>query len=266
METKLKLRTALKATAAVAALTIGCGVAQAAPIAVTFDPGVVVTGASQFTADTLNLKDFARVDLTGNNFTENGYLQFNNASLADNTFNPTGNRSTYSLYLQFSATGTQSLPNFNGSSTGVINSLAYTLYGVAGGSTFGIDGSNNPFVNNNGNSPTALATGSLIQGTTTFSTNPLGAGANVSATFVQQLAGFIVSPANATLTLGAAFNNNPNIINVLNNGQTFTLNGGGGDLSFTSTAVPTPEPASLGLLGAGLAAVGLVSVRRRKAG
>lgn len=258
-------KTALASFVVATTLAIGCVAAQAAPVAVTFDPGVVVSGSPQFTADTLNLKDYSRVDLTGNNFVESGLLEFNNASLNNGLpFNPTGNLSSYSIYLQFNATGTQSLASFNGASTGTINTLSYTLYEVAGASTFGIDGTDNPFVNNNGNTPTALATGSLIQGSTSFSTNPLGAGANVSATFLQQVAGFIVSPANATLTLGAAFNNNPNIINVLNGGQTFTLNGGGGDLSFTSTPITTPEPASLGLLGAGLAALGLIGNRRRK--
>ena len=258
-------KTTLTSIVAGAALAVVSMAAQAAPVAVTFNPGVVVAGSPQFTADTLNLKDYSRVDLTGTTFNETGLLEFNNASLNNGVpFNPTGNLSTYSIYLQFTASGTQSLASFNGSSTGTISALNYTLYEVAGASTFGINGSNNPFVNNNGNTPTVLANGGLLQGSTSFSTSPLGAGANVSATFIQDLAGFIVSPANATLTLGAAFNNNPNIITVLNNGQTFTLNGGGGDLSFTSSPNATPEPASLGLLGAGLAAVGVVRNRRRK--
>jgi hypothetical protein len=246
-------------------LAAGATVARADPIAVTFDPGVVVAGASQFTADTLNLKDYSRVDLTGTtgNFTENGFLEFNNASLGTAApFNPSGNLSTYSIYLEFNATGTQSLASFNGASTGTINTLSYTLFEAPGTSTFSITG-DEPTVTNSG-TPVALATGSLIAGSTSFSNSPLGAGANVSATFAQEIAGFIASPTGTTLTLGAAFNNDPNIITVLNGGTAFTLNGGGGDLSFTSTAAPVPEPATLAILGSGLIGLGAIRSRRRK--
>lgn len=246
-------------------LAIEATVARAAPIAVTFDPGVVVPGSSQFSADTLNLKNYSRVDLTGNSFAESGYLEFNNASLNNGTpFNPSGNLSTYSLYLRFNATGIQSLGSFNGTSSGTINTLSYTLYETPGASTFGIDGSHNPFVSNSG-TPTAIATGSLIQGSTSFSTAPLGASASVSATFAEELAGFISSPTGTTLTLGAAFNNNPNIVTVLNNGQAFTMDGGAGDLSFTGTPTPAPEPATFALLGTGLFGLGAARSLRRRA-
>ena len=245
----------------VAALMFGKIAAYAAPIPVTFAPSVAVAGAANFTADKLNLIDFSRVDLTGTTFNESGFLQVNNASLNNNTFDPVGNRTTYSLYLAYSATGTQTTPNFNGSSTGTISSLNYTLYEAAGSTSFGINGSNNAFATNSGTA-TALATGSLINGTTSFSATPLGAGANVTATFQQTLAGFILSPANATLTLAAAFNNDSNIINVFNNGMSFTLNGGGGDITFTSTPNAVPEPASMTILGLGLIAVG--AYRRRR--
>lgn len=258
-------RVAVASTAVFLSFTAGSLAAHAAPLAVTFAPSVVVAGASNFTADKLNLLDYSRVDLgttTGGMtaFTESGYLQVNNASLANNTFNPAGNRSTYSLYFDFSGNGTQSAPNFNGSSTGQFDALTYTLYEAPGASTFGINGSNQPFVNNAGGAPTALATGSLIAGTTSFSTTPLGAAANIDATFIEQVLGFIVSPANSTLTLHGAFNNNSQIITVLNGGRSFTLNGGGGDMSFS--AVATPEPASMALLGAGL--IGIAAIRRRR--
>lgn len=253
--------------AAVAALTFGAIDAQAAPIAVTFAPSVAVASAPNFTADKLNLLDYSRVNLTstssaGTAFNENGYLQVNNASLNNNTFDPTGNRTVYSLYLQYAATGLQTAPNFNGSSTGTISTLNYTLYEAAGPTSFGIDSSNNAFATNSGTA-TALATGSLINGTTSFSAIPLGAGANVTATFQQVLAGFILSPASATLTLAAAFNNDSNIVNVFNNGTSFTLNGGGGDITFTSTPNPVPEPASMTILGAGLLAIGVYRHRHK---
>jgi len=250
------------------ALSLGLAeVAKAQPATVTFNPGAVVSGAPSFTADKLNLLNFSRVDLSGTTFNETGFLQVNNVSLNNNTFQPTGMRSAgaggYTLYFAFNGTGTQSAPSFGSNSQGTFSSLSYTLLEAPGNSQFGINGSNQPFVTNSG-APTTLATGALIAGTTTFSANPLGAGANIDATFVQQLANFILSPANATLTLAGAFNNDSNIINVLAGGTAFTLNGGGGDITFRATANPVPEPTTLALLGTGLLGLGIFG-RRRKA-
>ena len=261
--------TALASTAVALALAVGGAAAHAAPTDVTFDPGVFAPGTASFTADKLNLLNFARVDVGTTSggltrFNEFGYLQVNNASLDNATFNPEGNRTDYSLYVAFAGTGVQSAPNFTGGSQGRFDTLTYTLIGATGPVSFGIGEDNSPYATTTGTS-TTLATGSLISGTTTFSTAPLGAGANIDATFIEALAGFITSPTSATLTIAGAFNNNSNIVSVLNGGTAFTLNGGGGDLTFGTETTPIPEPATVALLGAGLIGLGVIGRRRPSA-
>ena len=272
-----------------AALTmVGATIVHAAPAEITFNPGAASLNGGAFTADKLNLLTFARTDLgppVGNltSFSQTGILQVNNASLANNTFNIPGLRSTYDLFFRISATGTQSAPSFaGGTAGGTYSSVTASLVGVNGPATFGVTGlsggnptdASQPFVSFSGGE-TVLATGSLIEGTTSFSTSStgavLGAAANLTTTFENIFNNFITNPANVTLTLAGAFNNNALIIGVVNGGQSFVLNGGGGDISFNATANPTPpptpvpEPASMLLVGAGLAGIGFVRRRRQLA-
>lgn len=144
--------------ATLALLSFGWG--QAAAVPVTLDPGAVGLNGSAFTADALKASERSHIVIAPDlSWSEHGYAYITGAVAGGSTFAPPGLGTDYTLYLDFSGTGTLVSP--------VFATATMTLYGVNGVSVFGFDAANNATVTHaNGNVPITLATADLIYGTT----------------------------------------------------------------------------------------------------
>jgi len=258
-----------------ALLFTGASFANAASLLdLTWNPvGAGISTQGPFTFDNVLINTYANIDVTsgGTAFSEQGFARF--TVFSDNglpTAIPTAGfpaGTPYSLYISFTATGTQSagIP-----STGSFTSLNYTLLGAAGITTFADSNSDGIFEVTGGPTVT-LASGSLLAPGSTSLT--VGAGgllpaAQIFASFIPNpaFAAFFVNPnATQALDLTAAFTNTGTVITQfpLGNGDfRLSLNGGGGNATFAISAVP--EPDTYGMLLAGLGLFGFIAGRRRQ--
>jgi hypothetical protein len=268
----MQLRKYLAAPFAALLLTGASLANAAAPIDVTWNPSAAgITTAAPFTFDNVLINTYAAIDITGGGtaFSEQGFAVltvFSNNGLP--TSIPTASfpgGTAYSLYISFTATGTQTagIP-----STGSFTSLNYQLLGAPGVTTFA-DSNNDGLFEVTGAPTITLATGSLSSpGSTSLTGTPgnLLPAASITATFVPNpaFAGFFVNPnASQILDLSAAFTNTGSVITQFPLGGTnfrLSLNGGGGNATFAVTSVP--EPDTYGMLVAGLGLFAFIARRK----
>jgi len=253
---------AFRRTAVALALAAAYSAASALPV-FTLNPGAVGLVGAAVTADNIILSDFATVTQTSpTTFTEQGFLSITDFQLGGSNVVAGGLNSTYSLYFQFSGAGRITSANVNpltGVTSGVLDSLNYSLVGATGNATFNITTGSNPTVNSSGTQ--VLATGALNDGVV-VSVPMAGsfipsAAATVSFAVGSGKEGFF-SPQPFYNVAFTAFTNS--LSTVTRFGTGFTVNNGGGNLNF---AAPVPEPETYALMLAGLGVIGFVATRRK---
>lgn len=227
----------------------------------TFDPAALGLSGSSFTADNLLISDYARVTTTPSGaFTETGFLNIVAAQAGDDFADTAGlnSASGYSLYISFTGTGVQTSGTspLTGPTSGVFNTLNYTLWAATGKTTFNFT-NNTPVAT--ATNAIALASGSLIEGSTGTRVSGTSFSPSADATMT-----FVVNPASAAFFTSfdynqalTSFTNTSSQVTVLADG--FTINKGGGSINF-ATAVPEPETYAMML--AGLVSIGFLTRRR----
>ena len=254
----------------VAMVMAGSGAAQALP-QFTFAPAAAGLTGSSFTADNIQISDFSTIVLTNTSattqsFTDNGTLSVSNFMIGSGApVSTPGLNSTYGLYLNFSGTGTQTVVS-PGNAVGTFSTLQFTLnaYSRAAGDTITyLPGNSTPLDNGVVITPIELAAGTLIGGTgsVTEANNIPSAGATTTFTILPSEMAFFASPQPFYNLAFSQFGNTSSEVTTTSTG--FVINAGGGTINFGSQATPVPEPRSMMLLGASLAAVGLARRAKR---
>jgi len=251
--------------AAVLTTTIAAG-AHALP-QFTFGPGAVGLNGGNVIANAITVTNFSTIALTpflgGATFTTTGVLPVvgftlnNTLATAAGLNQPTG----YGLYFGFDGTGFQNTPGLTNLTVGQFTTLNFQLFGY--NVTGPVSYSPTNITPTGVVAPILLGSGTLIDGTVgaNLISGTVLPNANAETTFTVApgAAAFFVDPNPFYNAVFSSFINNPGQVVV--SGAGFVISQGGGSANFLS--IPTPEPASMALLGAGL--LGLAALRRRPA-
>lgn len=246
----------IRTIAGLSLIALSAGASAASLPSFTFDPSAVLGTGSSFTADSVQLSDYATVLNSGPFFVESGYMavtsfQFNGQPVTAPGLNTGG----YGLYVKFSGAGL-----FGNPLLGMFSSVTYSLYGYTGApAQFGFDGSHNA-IKVTPTTDTLLASGSLVSGTgyVALTPAPLSAFAAMTLNFGvhPSSAAFFASPPAFYALAQATFSNTPQQITAFAGG--YELNQGGGVMVFA-----VPEPQTYALMLAGLGVIGFLARRRQ---
>ena len=256
-----------------AVVAASSGAAQALP-QFTFTPsaaGLGGTSATSFTADNIQISDYSTITLTNTatpgvqTFTDNGTLSVSNFMLGSGAaLTPVGLNSTYGLYFNFMATGTQTVTS-PGNASGTISQINFTLNGYnrnPNDSITYLPGNTTPLDGSTAVTPIELAAGTGTGYVADLGGSP-SATASTTFTVYPPALGFFASPTPFYNMALAAFINTGSELLQTNDPNLIVINAGGGTVNFATQSTPVPEPRSLMLLGAGLAAVGLIRRGKR---
>jgi len=250
----------LRGTLAAAALAAASATSWALP-AFTISPAAAGLAGSTVSGDNFIISDFSTTLVTGNTFSEQGFLAVRSLELLGDVTEAFGPSSSYGLYIAFSATGT-----LTSATSGQFNTLTYTLYGYNGTQArFGFSG-NTTTVSQSGvplTTATALAAGKLVSGTLSSTNGAPSANAFVTFTPTGAGVGFFASPTPFYTTTETSFTNTLSEVTPITGG--FRIRQGGGSFNFfSSNSVSTvSEPETYALVLMSLAAMGFAISRRR---